>query len=399
MTSAWRIPLSDLEYDEAEERAVLEVLRSKWLTMGPMTAEFEGRLADFLGVRHVVAVANCTAALELAFCIVAQKDTQNPRLVLMPTLTFVATANAALAAGLKPVLLDSRSPSDPRIDPEQVEEFFETEWSHASPILCTMHYGGVDADADRLRRLADAHHTWLIEDAAHAVGGATLDGKPLGSFGHIGCFSFFSNKNLATGEGGALVTNDDEVARLARLIRSHGLSSGTVERHHARTASYDVLVAGHNYRWNEIAAALGLVQLTKLPQMNTRRRELLARYAKNLSGVDGVHILFASPEYLPHSAAHLAVAVFETPELRDRVRSNLHRHGIQTSHHYTPVHMFTAYQRLIAEGRVGVKPCPRAERFAATSLTLPLFAGLNEQAVDEICCLIRETLVGTPHCS
>lgn len=392
MGTPWRIPLSDLEYGEDEERAVMAVVRSKWLTMGPRTAEFETRLADYLGVRHVVAVANCTAALELAYTIVRQIDTQNRRLVAMPTMTFVATANAAVQAGLIPVLLDSRDAMDPRLDVTALESLLAQRQLAA---ICTVHYGGVDADAVTLKQLADDHQIVLVEDAAHAIGGNASDGRLLGSVGHIGCFSFFSNKNLATGEGGALATNDEEIARLARRLRSHGLSAGTVERHYARTASYDVLAIGHNYRWNEIAAALGTVQLAKLDFMNDKRRELVARYAQNLADLPDVHVLFSADSFLRKSAAHLCVAVFQGPMIRDAVRDELHRHGIQTSHHYRPVHCFSAYQAAVREGRVLLEPSPRAEQFADRALTLPLYPSLFPSAVDEICDLIRTVLFTT----
>ncbi len=391
MSTIWRIPLCDLEYDEAEEQAVLEVLRSKWLTMGPRTSEFEERFAAYLGVRHVVAVANCTAALELAFKIAFQNAPPKRRTIVLPTMTFVATVNAAVAAGLKPILIDSRDLDDPRMDPATALEACS---EYGSGGLCIVHYAGVDAGAEELMNAAQAAGISLIEDAAHAIGGVTASGRKLGTLGRMGCFSFFSNKNLATGEGGALVTDDDDVARAARLLRSHGLTSGTSERHFVRVGGYDVLEFGHNYRWTEIGAALGVVQLEKLDQMNARRRNLLARYAKNLEGVTGVKILFAYQPVLSQSAAHLCVALFSTRALRDRVRDELHEHGVQTSHHYRPVHTFRAYREAIDSGTIVALPCPNAEKFSETALTLPLYPGLPESAVDEICDLIRRAMPG-----
>jgi dTDP-4-amino-4,6-dideoxygalactose transaminase len=396
MATAWRIPLCDLSYDEREEHAVADVIRSRWLTMGPRTAEFESRLADYLGVRHAVAVANCTAALELAFRIVCQVAPQAPPLVPMPTLTFVATANAAAAAGLMPVLVDSSSPTDPRISLSQVEEFLA---HHQVRCLCTMHYAGFDAGSEALRALADRHGVLLVEDAAHAIGGRSAGGQKLGAIGHIGCFSFFSNKNLATGEGGALVTNDDDIAHLARLLRSHGMTSGTTERHYARTGGYDVLAVGHNMRWNELAAALGIVQLAKLEAGNERRRALYRRYAANLADATGVAVLLDDDALVCASAAHICVAVFASPQLRAAARAALHAAGIQTSHHYQPIHTFTAWRDALHSGAAKAMPCPNAEQFASRSLTLPLFPALTESAVDEICDVIRAVVAGSPDCS
>ncbi|MGC8741095.1 MAG: DegT/DnrJ/EryC1/StrS family aminotransferase [Candidatus Sumerlaeaceae bacterium] len=393
MSTTWRIPLCDLTYDELEERAVLDVLRSKWLTIGPRTLEFEERLAAYLGVRHVIAVANCTAALELAYRLAFHTAPNHSRFVVVPTMTFVATANAVIAAGGTPILVDSLADDDPRIDPKGVEQAIN---EHGGAHICAMHYAGVDVGTQHLQLLAEQAGGWLIEDAAHAIGGTTAAGLKLGTSGHLGCFSFFSNKNLATGEGGALVTNDDELARLARLLRGHGLTSSTAERHFARVGAYDVVEFGHNFRWTEISAALGLVQLVKLDEMNQRRRELLRRYAGNLEGTKGARILFAEDATLPHSAAHLCVAAFSTSTIRDRVRDVLHQHGIQTSHHYRPVHTFQIYRNRAAKNSgLRVMPCPNAEKFSDRVLTLPLYPKLSESAVDEICDLIRSTVAAT----
>ncbi len=386
MTSgAWRIPLSDLDYGEEEERAVLEVVRSRWLTMGPKTAEFEARLAEYLGVRHVVAVSSCTAALEIAFTLVYHNAPPAHRFVAAPTLSFVATTNAIVAAGMSPLLVDSTSPTDPRMSLEQAYDVVRRGGLAA---LCTMHYAGFDAFAHELRELADRAGIYLVEDAAHALGGVSQKGKKLGTVGHIGCFSFFSNKNLAVGEGGALVTHDDELARMARLLRSHGLTSGTAERHFARTSAYDVVVLGHNMRWNELGAALGLVQLSKLDANNERRRELYRRYREKLASAEGIELLFGRDEQLARSAAHICVVVCKSSAIRDRLRASLHEAGIQTSHHYAPIHTFSAYRRARAEGKISVPPAPNAEDFAQRALTLPLYPGLSNEAVDEICDLI-----------
>lgn len=391
----WKISLSDLDYDEREERAILEVIRSRWLTMGPRTAEFEQRAAEYLGVRHAVAVANCTCALEIAYRIVWHfaPPSANP-VVLLPTMTFVATANAVLASGLKPILLDSSSPEKPWLSLEQTRRALE----EFRPVaVCAMHYAGVDAGAEVLRQEAERTGAWLVEDAAHAIGGRCFTSpRALGTVGHIGCYSFFSNKNLATGEGGLLVTEDEEVARVARLMRSHGLSAGTSERHWARTTDYDVLCFGHNYRPTEMMAALASVQLAKLETSNARRRQLLLHYRKELKA-EAVEFVgpSAASGLMDRSAAHLAVAVFRSREQRDAVRCALHRAGVQTSHHYRPIHCFTYYRAAIERGDVISLPCPHAEAFAERALTLPLHPRLDEDQVSEICSLIRTAMATT----
>jgi len=393
MSTTWRIPLAELDYDEKEELAVLNVLRSRWLTLGPRVSEFEHRVAEYLGVRHAVAVANCTCALELAFRAVNQLSTENSEsapYVLVPSMTFVATANAVLAAEMIPVLADSRGPEMPWISLEQVEAFLQ---NHRARAVCIMHYAGFDAGCDKAREIVDRYGAWLIEDAAHAIGGKTDAGKPLGTRGDIACFSFFSNKNLATGEGGLLATNRDDVAQLARLMRSHGLTSGTTERHFSRTTGYDVVSFGHNFRCTEIVAALGLSQLEKLDRGNEHRREVYRRYMSKLAGISGVSILPPPPDAsLERSAAHICVALFSSSKQRDSVKKALHDAGVQTSHHYTPIHKFTFYKEQISRGRVIALPAVNAETFSARALTLPLFPGLSPEAVDEICSIVAQAV-------
>ncbi len=386
----WRIPLSDLNYDGAERDAVAEVLESRWLTMGPRTEEFEARFAGYVGARHAVAVANCTCGLELAYahalCRAAgmHGGAPDPFGFIVPDVTFVATANAALTSGAHAILTDISGASRPVLDPDAVARNLHEHGGRVAAIV-PVHYAGYDAGVDELVRMARRHNTLVIEDAAHAVGGRTAQGRMLGAAADIGVFSFFSNKNLATGEGGMVVTDDGDLAAALRRARSHGMTSLTYERHAARRHGYDVVAAGHNYRCTEITAALGLVQLAKLDAGNRRRRELVAAYRSLLAGTDGVTIPF-SPAEDELAACHILPLVCRTQNLRDSIRAALDAAGIQTSHHYPAIHTLGAYRRLAGDDDgLAADPCPRATDYAARQITLPLHPGLGDGAVEEIC--------------
>lgn len=254
------MPLADIDLDEEDARAVVEVLRSKWLSMGPVTAEFERRFADYIGVKHAFAVVNCTAALHLAHVALGAGAGDT---VICPSLTFVATANAIRYTGATPVFADITSADDLNVCPDDIEAKIDD----TTKGICVVHYGGYPCDMDRIMAIARRHHLYVVEDAAHAPGAAcwvTLPPsaastgervvKKCGSIGDIGCFSFFSNKNMTTGEGGMLTTDNDAIADRLRLLRSHGMTSLTWDRERGHSFSYDVTDTGYNYRLDEMRA-------------------------------------------------------------------------------------------------------------------------------------------------
>jgi dTDP-4-amino-4,6-dideoxygalactose transaminase len=328
----WRIPLSDVDLDASEEDAVLRVVRSGWLTAGTEVQAFEREFADFLGVEHAVGLANCTAALHLA-CVAL--GVRNGVEVIVPTLTFVATANAIVLAGGQAVFADCISQDDLTIDPDDVDRRIT---SATKGIIC-MHYGGHPCQMDRLREIARPHGLFLIEDAAHAPGGRWGE-QMLGTIGDVGCFSFFGNKNMTMGEGGAAVTREQAVAERLRSLRSHGMTSTSWDRFRGHAYDYDVREAGLNYRLAELPAAVGREQLRKLEANNIRRAALLQRYRDRLASVPGVRLPFGGRP----GAAHLAVALLDDQSQRDRLRARLRAAGIQTSLHYPPAHLFDHYR-------------------------------------------------------
>lgn len=422
----WRIPLSDLDYDESEQEAVAGVLRSRWLSMGPRTEEFEARVAEYLQVRHAIAVANGTCALEMACQVLIDRAREGERPdagaaapeVLVPDLTFVATANAALFSGARVRFADLESLTEPILRTEDAARFAEPgRIPGVSRIVAPVHYAGFDARSDEVAALARSCGARVVEDAAHAIGGRSRSGRFLGTTGDVGCFSFFANKNLATGEGGLVVTQDDALAERLRLLRSHGMTSLTWKRHSTRGHGYDVLRPGHNYRITEITAALALVQLAKLEAGNARRRRLYRLYRDAFRMSERLRVPFGDEdEAIERSSCHIFPLLCASPALRDRVRASLNEAGIQTSHHYPPVHTFSFYRELAArEGgsTAGEDPAPetlgqefpspdviRRERFpfpaavhyAAREITLPLHPGLKEVELEEVVSIVLRTV-------
>lgn len=374
----WRIPLSDLNFDERETDAVVETLESGWLTMGPRTREFETWFASAHQAGDAVAVANCTCALELTYRYILENSPADKTAVIVPDITFVATANAVITAGGVPLLCDVESPLRPYLCPEMTEELLRSRSDIAAVAL--VHYAGHDAGVQKMAELCDKYGVMLVEDCAHAPGALTGDSVPLGMVGFAGCFSFFSNKNIATGEGGMLITDDENFRDWARIARSHGLSAGTWSRHLQEQPDYDVKIAGHNYRCTEITAALGLVQLSKMIEANARRRELTELYDRLLSGIDAYRVLMP-PDGQDMASCHILSLLCVNHQIRESAVKALTREEIQTSHHYQPVHSFTYYRSRPETLAGGTK---NADRFAERQLTLPLYPALTDEQVHEI---------------
>ncbi|NMB87614.1 MAG: DegT/DnrJ/EryC1/StrS family aminotransferase [Chloroflexi bacterium] len=376
----WRIPLSDIEIGSGEISAVRKVLESNWLSMGQVTQDFEAAFAAMTGSRHALAVTNGTAALHMA-CLAVGLGPGDEAIV--PSLTFVATANAVRYTGATPVFADIAGENDLNLSPAAVERAI----TPRTRAIIAVHYGGYACDMPALLALARGYGLAVIEDAAHAVG-AELDDRKLGTWGDVGCFSFFSNKNLTTGEGGMLVTNRAEMAEKLRLLRSHGMTTLTWDRHKGHAWSYDVVELGYNYRIDEIRAALGLVQLKKLPQNNDRRRRLTQVYRQAMQELaPQVSVPFQGHPGV--SSAHLLPAVLPHGVSRIDFMEALKAEGIQTSIHYPPIHTFSAYRDW------GTQPpdLPVTDDVAAREVTLPLYPGLSEEEVVEVCQAVQRALL------
>lgn len=366
----WLVPLSDVRVDEEIERAALEAVRSGWWSMGPRVAELEREFAAFCSVKHAFAVANGTAALHLALLAVGCGPGDD---VVVPSLNFVAAANTICHTGATPVFCDVAAFDDLNLGPRDAAQAI----GPGTRALVVMHYGGHPCRMDEIVELARARGIAIVEDAAHAPG-ATLQGRKCGTFGDVGCFSFFSNKNLPMGEGGMVVTDDDGFAEKIRLLRSHGMTTLTWDRHRGHAHSYDVVTHGYNYRLDEIRAAIGCVQLSRLAEENAKRARLVALYRAALDGAKGIVMPFA-PRPETDAAHHLAVIVLPEGCGRDEMRSSLATAGVQTSVHYPPIHEFTAYRGLETK-----RPLPVTEAVASRLLTLPLYPHMSEADVSTV---------------
>ena len=368
--TAWRIPLSDVDVGSEERDAVSAVVEGGWLTIGAEVRAFEEEFASFCGTDEAVCLSSGTAALHLA-CLGLGLGPGDE--VILPALTFVACANVVALTGARPVFADVCSEDDLTVDPADVERRVS---DRTRAVMC-VHYGGFACRMTELIALCEGHGVALIEDAAHAPG-AAWEGRALGTIGDVGCFSFFGNKNMTTGEGGMLLASDSAITEKVRLMRSHGMTTMSWDRFSGHAWDYDVRGLGYNYRPSELVGALGRAQLRKLPDNNGRRAALLEAYRERLAGVPGASMPFAGRE----GAAHLAVALVDQASLRDAVRRRLADEGIQTSLHYPPIHLFSHYREAY-----GQAPCdlPVTEDVAARALTLPLYPTMGMDSVDEVC--------------
>jgi dTDP-4-amino-4,6-dideoxygalactose transaminase len=376
--AAWVVPLADVLVDDELRSLVDEVVGSGWWSMGPRVGEFEAAFAGLTGTKHALAVANGTAALHLALLAAGCGPGDE---VILPSINFVAAANAIGHTGATPVFCDIVGPDDLNLDPADLEAAVTS----ATKAVLVLHYGGFPCDISPVRALAEERGLIVIEDAAHAPG-ASWHGEPCGSLGSVGCFSFFSNKNLPVGEGGMIVTDDDELAERLRLLRSHGMTRLTWEKHRGHAASYDVVAQGFNYRLDEIRAAMGLRQLGRLPDENAHRRAIAGAYRERLADVEGISMPFGAIADGTTSAQHLAVALVPA-ERRDDVRQGLSERRIQTSVHYPPIHLFSYYRELGSR-----RPLPRTEAVAPRIVTLPLYGHMTNEQVDLVVGALSETL-------
>ena len=350
LSEIMKIPMARPLFDETTRQSILEVLDSGRLAQGVRVQEFEERFAEWADVPFAVAVSSGTAALLLA--LMALEIGPGDEVITTP-FTFAATANTILFLGARPVFADIQ-PSTLNLDPEEVERRI----TPRTRAIVLVHLYGNPCDMGIFTELATRHGLALIEDAAHAPG-ALYQGRPVGSFG-IGCFSFYATKNITTGEGGMITTQDSHLARRLRMLRDHGQS-----------AKYVHEILGLNFRMTELQAVLGIGQLQHIDAWNDRRRTIAAFYDQHLRGARPVAI---TPNSTP--VYHL-YTVRLSPGLRDAVRERLKEAGIETGIHYpTPVYRQPLYQRLGYNDSL-----PVAEAAAREVLSIPIHPALRDDEV------------------
>jgi dTDP-4-amino-4,6-dideoxygalactose transaminase len=383
----WRVQLHKISYDEREYQAVKEVLDSGWISVSQKTDDFETAFSKLLeydaqdgqagqvGLASLcLAVSSCTAALHIA--LIAIGVTKGDE-VIAPALTFVADHNVIRMTGAENVLADIASLDDWSINCEDIEARITP---RTKAVIIT-HYAGYACDMERISALCKRHKLFLIEDCAHTPGAdyriPPETGQPLGTFGDIAAFSFFANKNIATGEGGMIATRNPELYANLKRLRSHGMSVPSFDRFKGRASSYDVESFGLNYRIHEISSALGLVQLQKLEDANNKRKKLTERYFNRLDAVPLISIPYrhfsrGKPSY------HIMPILLSDSINRPAIIESMKQDGVQTSIHYPAIQGFAAY-------RNRVNSTPKAEYVCAHELTLPLFPDMTFEDVDIVC--------------
>jgi dTDP-4-amino-4,6-dideoxygalactose transaminase len=372
----WRVPLTDVVVPESDIAAVADIYRAGWLSMGPQTAAFEQEFAELTGARHAIAVANGTAALHLA-CLAAGFGPGDE--VLVPSLTFVATVNAVAYTGATPVFVDVAGLERPWLSAAGCEAAI----GPRTKGIVAVDYGGHPGEIVALRAVADHHGLILIEDAAHAAG-SRLHGRHLGTFGDLGAFSFFSNKNLGIGEGGMVITDDPELAATVRLMRSHGMTTLSWDRHQGHATKYDVVALGFNYRLDDPRAAFARCRLARLDDDNRRRMGRDARYREALRELPVAPALPAVDGLV--SSHHLFTIVVEEGVDRAAFRERLAQARIETSVHYPPVHRFSIYAA--SDGAL-----PITDAYAQRTVTLPMFAHMSDEQQDEVVAAVAQAAV------
>ena len=367
---SFTIPLFNLNFDEAEEKAVVDVLKSKWISTGPKCEELESIFIDMFGAKHAVSLSNCTDALHLACRVL---DIGEGDEVICPSLTFAASVNCIRYVGATPVFCDVCGIHDMNINPAEIEKAVTPK----TKAIIVVHFAGFPCDMDALMQIARKHNLKVIEDACHGPL-SEYKGKKLGVIGDVGCFSFFSNKNISTGEGGMITTNDAALHQKVRLLRSHGMTTMSYQRAQGHATSYDIAELGYNYRMDDIRAAIGIVQMKKLLPDLQKRAEIRKWYLEGLSNIPGIVVPFADNKEFVSNYIMPVILENSTVEKRESIRNQLHEKGIQTSVHYPAVHRFSIYHEF-------TNSLPVTEYITDNELTIPMYGSLTKENVQYIC--------------
>ena len=373
------LPYGRQQIDDDDIAAVVEVLRSDWLTTGPKVGEFERAFADFVGAKEAVAVSNGTAALHAA--VHALGVGQGDEVIVTP-MTFAASANAVLYVGATPVFADV-NPDTLLIDPAQVE----AKITPCTKAIVAVDYAGQPCDYVALWAIADQHGLSIVDDACHAIGGSDR-GRSVGTLATLNTFSLHPVKHMTTGEGGVITTDDSERAGRMRVFRNHGITSDHRQRAEAGGFFYEMVELGYNYRITDFQCALGISQLRKLPESVARRREIASMYDAAFADIDYVRPLAVRPEAV--HAYHLYMVKFDTAALgmgRAEIFKALRGENIGVNVHYIPVHLHPYYRQ-----HLGTAPglCPIAEAAYERLVTLPIFPQMTESDLDDVITAIKK---------
>ncbi len=378
------LPFHTPDIGEEEVTEVVQVLRSGWLTTGTKAKQFENEFAAMVGARHAIAVNSCTAALHLALEALGVREGDE---VIVPTMTFAATAEVVTYLKAKPVLVDS-TPDTLNISPDAIEQAITPRTKAIVPV----HFAGHPCEMSRIHAVAQAHNLAVVEDAAHALP-ARYRGKMIGSLSDLTCFSFYATKNITTGEGGMVTTDDADLAARVRIMSLHGLSRDAWSRYTAQGSwYYEILSPGFKYNLTDIAAALGLAQLAKCDRFWKARDRVAALYRDGFRDVPEI-VCPSAADHVQH-AWHLYVIQLDLEALRiDRNEfiAQLQRAGIGCSVHFIPLHLHPYYR-----DSYGYKPAdfPTAQAAFERIVSLPLYPKMTEADIQRVITVVRNIVKG-----
>lgn len=376
---AYKIPLFNLNFDGKEAQAAADTINSGWISTGPKCEELEKMFVDMFHVNYAVSMSNCTDALHLC-CLVSGVGQGDE--VICPSLTFAASANCIRYAGATPVFCDIVGPEHINIDPKEIEKKI----TDKTKAILVVHMAGFPCKMDEIMAIAQKHNLKVIEDACHGPL-SEYKGKKLGTIGDCAAFSFFSNKNISTGEGGMFISNNKEMADKARLLRSHGMTTMSYQRAGGHATAYDIVELGYNFRLDDIHAAIAIEQLKKLPNDLEQRIVVRKRYIELLSKVENVMVPFAdNTEFISNYIMPIVITK-GTVEDRDAIRNKIHEAGVQTSVHYPAIHRFSIYKDY---GAV----LPQTEYVTDHEITLPMYAALTMEDVEYIVKVVDTAING-----
>jgi len=375
------IPIARPDIDDDDIAEVADTLRSGWLTYGPKSQQFEAEFASMTGVKHAIGVNSCTAGLHLS--LLAAGVGPGDEVITSP-LTFAATANVIVHVGATPVLADIRY-DDLNIDPEQIERRITPHTKAIMPV----HYAGNSCPMDEILDIAKRHNLYVLEDAATAAGSG-YKGRQVGALGDLTSFSFYPVKNMTTGQGGMVTTNNTELADRVSSLRNHGLDSNAWKRYSAENSRpfYTLSEPGFNYGMFDLLAAVGLGQLKRLPEFNAKRAQLAARYTELFAGVPQIETPVIGPDI--QTNWHLYVVRLRDAGIpRDDFIAELRKHNIGTSVHYYPVH-YHPYYRENFGFQQGDYPICEAE--FERIISLPLFPLMEDEDVERVVTAVKTVL-------
>lgn len=360
-----------------EIESVSEALKGIFLTTGPLTLEFERQFSNFLDSKRVVGTYSCTSALFL--CLKALGIGPGDEVITTP-MSFIATANSILEAGAKPVFVDVE-PSTGNIDAELIEGAIGPKTRAIIPV----HLYGHMCDMRQIRKIADSHNLYVIEDAAHCIEGEREGVRP-GQLGDAACFSFYATKNITSGEGGAICTNNENLAEKLTLIRSHGMNKEATKRYTERYRHWDMVCMGYKGNMFDIQAALLIPQISKIQENLTRRNQIWNIYEKEL----GIMPSIGLPSTLSETKhAHHLFTIWVDPEKRDEIILRLQERGIGVAVNYRPIHLMSYYRESFSY-TLGMFPI--AEEIGQRTISLPLYPKLRREEIESVCHAVRQVL-------